>query len=119
MPNDRLLAGRIAGRAFESAYGIAFAAAVIALAVASLARSTRSRIEIALGALMLLAAAAQLFWVAPAIASHGAGWPWSFASLHGAGGAMHLILAVIALVLAWLMLASRPREEVVGPRQRP
>ncbi len=107
MPNDRLLAGRIAGRAFESAYWIALAAAAIALAVTLLAQSTRYRIEVVLGALMLIVAAAQLFWIAPAIASHGAGWPWSFASLHGAGGAMHLMLAIVALALAWLLLASR------------
>ncbi len=109
MPNDRSLAGRIAGRAFESAYWIALVAAVIALVVAWLARSMRSRIEIALALLMLIAAAVQLFWIAPAITSHGAGWPWSFASLHGAGGAMHLMLAVVAPVLAWLLLAGRLR----------
>ncbi|MGI9026405.1 MAG: DUF4149 domain-containing protein [Burkholderiaceae bacterium] len=109
MPDDRTLAGRIAGRAFESAYWIAFSAALVALAVASIARSTRASMEMTLAAAMLFAAALQLFWIAPAIARHGAGWPWSFASLHGAGGAMHLMLAVFALVLAWLLLASAPR----------
>ncbi len=109
MPGDRALAGRIAGRAFESAYWVAFGAALVALAVAWFARSTRARIEIVLGALMVIAAALQLFWIAPAIANHGAGWPWSFASLHGAGVAMHLALAVVALMLAWLLLAERLR----------
>lgn len=109
MPNDRALAGRIAGRAFESAYWIAFGAALVVLAVAWFARSRRARIEMVLAAVMLIAAALQLFWIAPAITSHGAGWPWSFASLHGAGGATHLMLAGVALVLAWLLLASRPR----------
>ncbi|MDQ2766036.1 MAG: DUF4149 domain-containing protein [Gemmatimonadota bacterium] len=109
LPEDRTLAGRIAGRAFESAYWIAFGVALVALAVACFARSTRARIEIVLSVLMLFTAALQLFWIAPAIARHGAGWPWSFASLHGAGGAMHLMLAVAALVLSWLLLASAPR----------
>ena len=109
MPNDPALAGRIAGRAFESAYWIALAAAITASAVAWFARSARATIEIVVAALMLIAAALQLFWIAPAIAGHGAGWPWSFASLHGAGGAMHLVLAVVALALSWLLLASRVR----------
>ena len=109
MPNDRVLAGRIAGRAFESAYWMALAAAFVASTVAWLTRSARATSEIGMAALMLLLAALQLFWIAPAIASHGAGWPWSFASLHGAGGAMHLLLAVIALALSWLLLESRAR----------
>ena len=109
MPADRALAGRIAGRAFESSYWIEFGAAVVALAVALCVRSSRARIEIPLAALMLIAAVLQLFWIAPAIARHGSGWPWSFASLHGAGRAMHLILSAAALMLAWLLLASRPR----------
>lgn len=108
MPNEQALAGRIAGRAFESAYWIALGVSVVALAVAWFARSPRASIEIVLGALMLIVASVQLFWVAPAIANHGSGWPWSFASLHGAGGAMHLILALAALALAWLLLANRP-----------
>ena len=106
LPNDRSLAGRIAGRGFESAYWIALAAAFVALAAASFAGSTRAPIEIGLGASMLLAAALELFWIAPAIANHGAGWPWSFASLHVAGGALHLVLAVASVILAWLLLAD-------------
>ena len=109
LPNDRALAGRIAGRAFESGYWIAFGAGVIALAAASFARSSHASFEIVFAALMPIAAAMQLFWIVPAIARHGAGWPWSFASLHGVGGAVHLMLAVVALTLAWSMLASRPR----------
>ena len=109
MPTDRSLAGRIAGRAFESAYWIALIAALVAGMVASFARSTRANMERVLAAAMLFAAALQLFWIAPAIARHGAGWPWSFASLHGAGGVLHLTLAVLALALAWLLLASAPR----------
>lgn len=107
MPNERALAGRIAGRAFESAYWIALVAAIAASAAAWFARSARARSEIVLATLMLLTAVLLVFWIAPAIASHGAGWPWSFASLHGTGGAMHLLLAVVALVLAWLLLESR------------
>ncbi len=109
MPDERALAGRIAGRAFESAYWVAFGSALVALAVAWFVRSSRRPVEIVLGALMLIAAALQLFWIAPAISGHGAAWPWSFASLHGVAGAMHLVLAVTALMLAWLLLASRPR----------
>lgn len=108
MPNDRALAGRIAGHAFESAYWIALGAALVVLPVAWFARSTRMGVEVVFAAAMLIAAVLQLFWIAPAIARHGAGWPWSFASLHGAGGATHLMLAVLALALAWLLLASPP-----------
>lgn len=109
MPDDRALAGRIAGRAFESAYWIALAVAVAASAVVWVARSARARGECVLAMLMLIDAALLVFWIAPAIANHGAKWPWSFASLHGTGGAMHLLLAVVALALSWLLLTSRAR----------
>lgn len=109
MPDNRALAGRLAGRAFESAYWITLVAAIVASAVAWLAGSMRARCERVLAALMLIDAALLVFWIAPAIANHGAGWPGSFASLHGAGGALHVLLAAVALVLSWLLLASRAR----------
>ena len=106
MPDDRVTAGRIAGRAFVGAYGIALAAAALALVVAfTTVATTRDRV---LAVLFLLVAALQLFWIAPAILSHGAGWPGTFASLHAAGGSLHLLLAVLALALAWLLLDGTP-----------
>jgi hypothetical protein len=118
LPEDRALAGRIAGRAFTGAYWIALVAAAIALAVICLARSHRIRGEIVLGGSMALASILQLFWIAPAIARHGVGWPWSFASLHGAGGAIHVILSVVSLILAWQLLANGPRPSDVSGADR-
>ena len=104
MPNDRALAGRIAGRAFTGAYWIALVAALLAVAVVltharrdaapatrgSPARSCRWRCQVA--------------WIAPAIARHGVGWPGSFASLHAVAGVLHVGLALFALLLAWRLL---------------
>ena len=104
MPGDRALAGRIAGRAFTGAYAIALVAAVIAVLVVWLPRTVRSGIDRGLAAGLLLGAALELFWIAPAIVRHGVGWPGSFASLHATGGAVHLLLAVVALILAWRLL---------------
>gem|GEM_PF-1884462 len=104
MPGDRALAGRIAGRAFTGAYAIAMVAAVIAVIVVWLSRTVGSRVDRWIAAGLLVAAATELFWIAPAITQHGAGWPGSFASLHATGGALHLLLAVCALVLAWRLL---------------
>jgi hypothetical protein len=104
MPGDRLLAGRIAGRAFTGAYAIAGVAAVIAVLVVWFAPTSRPRADRWLAGALLVAAALQLFWIAPAIGRHGVGWPGSFASLHAAGGAVHLVLAVVALILAWRLL---------------
>ncbi len=108
MPDDRARAGRIAARAFERAYLVAGLAAVGALGVALAAASSRKRLEIGLAAAMAAAAALELGWIAPAIASRGVGWPWTFASLHRAGGALHVALGALALVLAWLFV-SRER----------
>lgn len=101
MPTDRVLAGRIAGRSFTGAYAISTAAAVLALAVVWLARSRRSLVDRVLAVTLLVTALLELFWIAPAIARHGTGWPGSFASLHAVGGALHVGLAAIALTLAW------------------
>ncbi len=104
MPNDRALAGRIAGRAFTGAYWIAVVAAVLAVAVVLTTRSRRGRIDAWLAGSLLSMGLLQLFWIAPAIARHGVGWPGSFASLHAAGGVLHAALAVFALALAWRLL---------------
>ena len=109
MPEDRALAGRIAGRAFTGAYAIATAAAVLAVIVVLAARSTRGRIDEWLAGGLLVAALLELFWIAPAILHRGAGWPGSFASLHAAGGGLHVVLAAIALVLAWRLLDGADR----------
>ncbi|MEO8936441.1 MAG: DUF4149 domain-containing protein [Burkholderiaceae bacterium] len=104
MPGDRVLAGRIAGRAFTGAYAIAGIAAVIAIFVVWFTRSTGQRLDRWLAGVLLVAAALELFWIAPAITRHGDGWPGSFASLHAVGGGLHLVLAAFALILAWRLL---------------
>ena len=104
MPADRALAGRIAGRAFTGAYAIALVAAVIAVLVVWLPHTARSRVDRWMAAALLLGAGVELFWIAPAIVRRGVGWPGSFASLHATGGAVHLLLAVVALILAWRLL---------------
>jgi hypothetical protein len=104
MPDDRLSAGRIAGRAFVSAYAISASAALIALVV-----TIATRIELkdrALSIALLVMALLELLWIAPAIVAHGTGWPGSFASLHATGGALHLVLVVLSLVLAWRLLGD-------------
>jgi hypothetical protein len=106
MPADRMQAGRIAGRAFTGAYAIALTAAVVALVIVWLTRSAHARIDRWMAAALLMASMAELFWIAPAILRHGSGWPGSFASLHAAGGLLHLVLAVVALILSWRLLNS-------------
>ncbi len=105
MPGDRVLAGRIAGRSFTGAYGIATVAALVAVAVTLATRS--GAIDRALAAAMAAFAIVELAWIAPAIVSHGAGWPGSFASLHAFGGGLHVAIAAIALLLAWRLLDER------------
>ncbi len=107
LPADRTAAGRIAGRAFTGAYAIALVAAIVAVIVVLTTRSHRGRLDATLAGTMLSTAVLQLFWIAPAILHHGQGWPASFASLHAAGGALHLLLAVFALILAWRLLDTR------------
>jgi Domain of unknown function (DUF4149) len=105
LSDDRLRAGRVAGHAFAGAYGITAVAAVIALAVVWGAPSPRTDRVVSFA--LALIGAAQLFWITPAIASHGVGWPGTFASLHATGGVLHLALALLALVLAWRLLSLR------------
>ena len=114
MPNDRALAGRIAGRAFTGAYWIAVVAAVIAVAVVLVTRSRRGSFDAWLAGSLLSMALLQLSWIAPAIAQHGVGWPGSFASLHAVGGVLHVGLSVVALVLAWRLLdvVEEPADEL-------
>ena len=107
LPTDRLTAGRIAGRAFTGSYAIALVAAIAAIVVVVTTRSRRGALDAGLAGTMLSTALLQLFWIAPAILHHGQGWPGSFASLHAAGGGLHLLLAVLALILAWRLLETR------------
>lgn len=104
MPADRTLAGRIAGRAFTGAYAIALVAAVVAIVVVWLPKAAATPVDRAMATGLLAGATVELFWIAPAITRHGAGWPGSFASLHAVGGAVHVALAVASLVLAWRLL---------------
>ena len=106
MPGDRMLAGRIAGRAFTGAYAIATMSAVIAFAVVWFLPARRLRVDRWLASGLLVAAIAELFWIAPAILRHGDGWPGSFASLHAFGGGLHVLLAVVSLGLAWRLLSD-------------
>lgn len=108
MPEDRLLAGRIAGRAFTGAYAIASVAAVVAVVVVLTQRTRRAMLDRSLAVGLLLVAGLQSLWVAPAIVRHGAGWPGSFASLHAVGGTLHLALVVLSLFLAWCLLDETP-----------
>jgi hypothetical protein len=105
LPDDHLRAGRVAGHAFTGAYGITAVAAVLVLAITWAVPHPRfDRIaSLALAAI----GAVQLFWITPAIESHGVGWPGTFASLHATGGVLHLALAVLALLLAWRLLVQR------------
>lgn len=108
LPDDRMLAGRIAGRAFTSAYTIATVAAVVAVAVVLMQRTRRVVLDRSIACALLVIAGLQLSWVAPAIVRHGAGWPGSFASLHATGGILHLALVALALFLAWRLLDETP-----------
>ncbi len=104
MPNDRLQAGRVAGRSFTGAYAIATVAAVAAVLVVLSTLSRRRLLDGWCAFSLLITALLQLFWIAPAIMNHGVGWPGSFASLHAAGGALHVFMAALALILAWRLL---------------
>jgi hypothetical protein len=108
LPDDRLLAGRIAGRAFTAAYAIAAVAALVAVVVVLSRRTQRAKLDRAIAVGLLSIAALQSLWVAPAIVRHGAGWPGSFASLHATGGVLHLALVVLALLLSWRLLDETP-----------
>ncbi len=114
MPNDRVFAGRIAGRAFTAAYVIAAVAAALAVVVVLTIRTRRAILDRSIAFASLLVAGLQLGWIAPAIVAHGAGWPGSFASLHAAGGLLHVALAALALVLAWRLL-DEDAAAVSGP----
>jgi hypothetical protein len=105
LPDDHLRAGRVAGHAFAGAYGITAVAAVIALAVAW--GAPHPRIDRIASLALATVGAVQLFWITPAIESHGVGWPGTFASLHATGGALHVVLVLLALLLAWRLLAQR------------
>ncbi len=105
MPGDRMLAGRIAGRSFTGAYGIATVASLVAVLVTMTTRS--GALDRSLAVAMAVASIVELAWIAPAIVMHGAGWPGSFASLHAFGGALHLLIATTALILAWRLLDER------------
>lgn len=104
LPGDALTAGRLAGRAFVGAYGIAVCASVFAVIVSF--TSASRMLERSAACVALVLAALQLFWVAPAIVRHGSGWPWTFASLHAVGGTVHLVLVGLALALAWSFLGD-------------
>ena len=106
LSDDRLRAGRIAGRTFVGAYWIAAVAGVAAIAAAFATRAPR--LDRLMAVILVAIAALQLTWIAPAIGSHGSGWPGSFASLHATGGVLHVALAALALALAWRLLADPP-----------
>ena len=105
LPYDRAAAGRIAGLGFEAAYGVTLAAALAVCTSFAVIRG-RGLADPGFAGLLVAGSALQLFWVAPAIAHHGVGWPWSFASLHAVGGLVHVALAVVALVLAWRLMSD-------------
>jgi MHS family alpha-ketoglutarate permease-like MFS transporter len=105
LPTDRALAGRLAGLGFEWAYAVTFAASLAVCCSFAVVRG-RGPVDPSLATLLVAGSALQLFWVAPAIVRHGAGWPWSFGSLHAVGGLVHLALAVDALLLAWRLLSD-------------
>lgn len=106
LPNDRTAAGRIAGRGFEAAYAVTFAASLVVCIALALTRRSWRRFEPVLGGLLATASALQLFWIAQAIARRGVGWPWSFGSLHATAGVVHLGLSIGALILSWRLLSK-------------
>ena len=108
MPNDRALAGRIAGRAFTGAYWIAVVAAVLAVAVVLTTRSRRSAGDAWLAAGSLLSMGLlQLAWMAPRRRSRGtasAGRARRSRACTRWAGVLHVALALFALLLAWRLL---------------
>ena len=95
MPEPRL-AGQLAANGFEACYWAVAAACLVGLVV-----SPRSRVS---AALLLLIDALLLFWIVPALRAHGAGWPGSFASLHGSASLGHLLLGLGTVFWSWRLL---------------
>lgn len=108
LPDDRVLAGKIAGRAFTGSYAVSAVAAIVALVVVASRRTRHWTFDRTAAALFFAVALVQSLWIAPAIVHHGAGWPGTFASLHATGGTLHLALAGFALLMAWRLLDEPP-----------
>jgi hypothetical protein len=111
LTDDRARAGALAGALFVASYWADLGAALVALA-SGLACTAPRR---ALVAFLLLGGLAEIFALAPLMGRHGAGLVVSFALLHGAAGALHLLLALALLTLAWLALTASERP-AVNPR---
>lgn len=105
LTDDRVRAGALAGALFVASYWVVLGAALVALA-SGLACTAPRR---ALVTFLLLGGLAEIFALAPLMGRHADGWFVSFALLHGAAGALHLLLALALLTLAWLALAASER----------
>jgi hypothetical protein len=92
---DPASAGQLAANGFVASYWIAALACLIGIAL-----SRRSRV---LAAGLLLVQALMLFWIVPALRTHGAGWPGSFATLHGSASLGHLLLCLGTAFWSWRM----------------
>ena len=95
--SDPSSAGQLAANGFEASYWIAAGACLIGLLV-----SRRSRVT---AGVLLLIDALMLFWIVPALRAHGAGWPGSFASLHGSASLGHLLLCLGTAFWSWRLLS--------------
>ncbi len=98
LPDDRVRAGTLAAEVFELTYWFALAVGVVALLFGDLRRPRPTLTAL----LLVVLSGVQLGLVAPLLAAHGAGWPFSFAALHGTASAVHLALIAAALGLAWM-----------------
>ncbi len=98
--SDPAQAGRIAADGFYVSYLIALAICLVVLVFSG---------QRMLGAVGVAVAGLLLVWLVPALREHGAGWPFSFASLHASASLAHFVLALSTLGLSWRLLKPEPR----------
>jgi hypothetical protein len=83
-----------------ASYLLVGVAAVVGLILSRSSRLLAAGLIVVVGLLVL--------WIVPALRAHGAGWPGSFASLHGSASLCHLVLCLGSAVWAWRLSRAQP-----------
>ena len=100
---DPATAGQLAADGFYASYLIAL---VVGMLLVVFTRERRfSGVAVGLAAVLT-------FWLAPALRSHGEGWPFPLGSLHVAASLVHVLLALCTLGLSWRLL--KPARSAFG-----
>jgi hypothetical protein len=100
--HDPVSAGQIAGTVFEWTYSTC---ALVAFCAATADFGKGGQKPVALLAAGCVAVALRL-GIAPLVLNHGAGWPYSFDSLHHLAAAVHAVLLAILIYAVWQRLGE-------------